>query len=134
MANRTPSSFEKTKLASSLEGIYPKKFNFKEELHSSPEVIKAHLMNLIAAINPKLAQQIIQSPTEAHVLEIIQKQPMTNALLSQHKIYCKYIKTDTIKKSISFFDLVLLCHLSSYGQHASRDTPRTMPPLTGRLP
>ncbi len=73
MANRTPSSFEKTKLASSLEGIYPKKFNFKEELHSSPEVIKAHLMNHIAAINPKLAQQIIQSPTEAHVLEIISK-------------------------------------------------------------
>ena len=47
--------------------------NFKEELHSSPEVIKAHLMNHIAAINPKLAQQIIQSPTEAHVLEIISK-------------------------------------------------------------
>lgn len=73
MVSRWPSpSIEKELLTRKLEWIYWE-FNSNENIYSSAEVIKTQLMNHIAITNPKLAEQIIQSPTEAHVLGIIGK-------------------------------------------------------------
>jgi len=44
-----------------------------EVIHSSAEVIKEVLLSHIAQINPKLAEEMMKSPTEENVLKILKR-------------------------------------------------------------
>lgn len=68
MAHNWPtSSFEKTPSI----GRIHQRANAAELIHSRSDIVREALLSHIAAINPELAQEIMTSPTEEHVLSII---------------------------------------------------------------
>jgi hypothetical protein len=75
MTSRTPSShFEKNPVAKWVEAAYPSVRNEVARLvetHASPEFIRTSLIEHVAKVNPKLAAEIMQAPTEWLVLRTI---------------------------------------------------------------
>lgn len=75
MTSWTPSShFEKTPLAKSVEVAYPSVravVAWLVENRASPDVIRSSLIEHIAKVNPGLAADIMQAPTEWLVLKTI---------------------------------------------------------------